>query len=99
MARVECRRGALGLGPNLAEYPLEVSQVGMRLVVNTPLTEGEEVEVVIDAQSYGGPVKRMANVTRSVLAKNGWHCVSLQFQSQLSYEDLQRVSQPPRVLG
>src|SRR4051794_15721578 len=60
--RVECRRGATGLGRNLAVCPLDVSETGARLVVCQTLHVGEEVEVLLACAGVRRHLKRLGRV-------------------------------------
>ena len=95
-ARVECRRGTLGLGPNLVRQALDVSETGIRLVLASPLTRGEEAEVVIHGSGVR-PVKRCARVVWSVAVEGGWQ-VGLAFEGVVPYHEVQDLARPPRVL-
>jgi hypothetical protein len=95
-ARVECRRGTLGLGPNLVREAMDLSETGIRLLLRSPLARGEEVEVVIHGMGVR-PVKRFARVVWSVAADGGWQ-VGLAFEGHLPYHEVQDLARPPRVL-
>jgi hypothetical protein len=94
--RAECRRGSLGLGPNLLLRPLDLSETGARLVLRDALSKGQEVELLFAA---GGarPVKRLAHVIWSLPAEGG-HVVGLRFSSCVGYPDVQALAMPPRVM-
>ena len=51
--RVVCRKGALGLGPNMALSLLNLSEWGVCLLVGEWLTRGQEVGVVLSAPGLG----------------------------------------------
>src|SRR5207248_10408801 len=43
--RVTCRRGSLGMGPNIGLSLLDVSETGARLLVKESLAPGEKIEL------------------------------------------------------
>jgi PilZ domain-containing protein len=95
-ARVECRRGTLGLGPNLVRLALDISETGIRLLLGSPLVRGEQVEVLIHSSGVR-PLKRFARVAWSAAADGGWQ-VGLTFEGPLPYQEVQNLARPPRVM-
>jgi hypothetical protein len=87
-ARAACRKGGLGLGPNLAASLLDVSQTGSRLVVTAPLEKGQQVEVTLEGIGGRRPVKLLASVVWCVPAADGNYCVGCTFEKRVSYLDL-----------
>jgi PilZ domain len=87
--RVACRKGALGLGPNLARSILDLSEGGIRLVVKSPLKLGDEVEVSLGAPGGLGDVSRKGDVVWVVPAADGTWCIGVAFQKRLDYSCLQ----------
>jgi hypothetical protein len=96
--KLECRKGSLGLGPNLVRSPLDISETGVRLLLTTELKKGQEVEVLLTGGGYMRPVKRHGTVIWSLLAANGEHVVGIRFDGYLPYVELQSMTRPPRVL-
>src|SRR5262245_44796611 len=91
--RVECRKGSMGLGPNITQAFLDLSQSGVRLVVKAPLKKREEAEVIISS-SGTKQIKRIATVVWSVPTDNDFHVVGLQFYQALSYAEVQGTTKP-----
>ena len=60
--KVVCRKGTLGLGPNLGVRLLDVSEGGVRLLVKTELVKGDGVEVVLVPPAGGKDVVRRGEV-------------------------------------
>src|SRR5262245_41410074 len=92
--RVECRRGRLGLGLNIATGFLDVSQGGVRLLAKEPFKAEEEVEVVFNAFGIAAPIKRVASVIWALSLENGQFAAGLRFLQVLPHEDLMRLSRP-----
>jgi hypothetical protein len=91
--KLECRKGALGLGANVASQCLDVSEGGARIIVKVPLTVKDEVEVIM--LGFGVPaVKRLANVRWVEPLADGQWCVGLRFQKYLAYRDVQSLARP-----
>src|SRR5258708_40355889 len=74
-----CRKGTLGLGPNIALTLLDVSETGARLRVKEPLRVGQEVEVGLLAMGYVREFKLTGRVVWTVPDAEGGHCVGIQF--------------------
>jgi hypothetical protein len=95
-ARVECRKGMMGLGPNLVRAFLDLSETGIRLVVSTPLNQGQIVEVVVGGTGVTA-VKRLANVVWTLPAVTGGSGVGLRFQEPLPFAVTQQLTRPSRA--
>ena len=91
-ARVECRKGRLGLGPNLTFKVLDISETGASLIVNTPVREGDELELRISAPSFSRPLQCLAEVVWSVTLADGSQGIGVNFAKQLSTAERQRLS-------
>ena len=96
--RVECRKGALGLGPDLVKFPLDISETGVRLVLKVALAEGQEVEVLISG-GHAKPLKRTGRVIWSVPTEGNCHVVGLRFDGYLPFGELQGMTKPAKALG
>lgn len=90
--KVTCRKGALGLGPNLALSLLDVSETGVRLVVKEDFKVRQEVEITLLGIGHQRPLQLMGEVTWCVATADGNHCVGVKFQRFLSYTDLQQLT-------
>jgi hypothetical protein len=95
---VECRKGSLGLGPNLVVYPLDISETGVRVVLKAELKRGQEVEVVIMGGGYTRPLKKRATVIWSVPSADNAHVTGIRFDGYVPFADLQGMTKPPRML-
>jgi hypothetical protein len=94
--KVECRKGNMGLGPNITVSAVNMSQSGMRLVLKMDLPKGQEVEIIIQGQ--GQPVKRLAKVKWALPRQDGAFDVGLDFDGQLSFTEYQDFTQSQRML-
>jgi hypothetical protein len=92
--KLECRKGSMGLGFNLANVLLDVSETGARLVVNHELTTSQEVEVVFSGYGLSGPIKRLANLRWLLKLDDGKFCIGVEFQKRLDFRDLQSIVAP-----
>jgi hypothetical protein len=91
LAKIECRKGALGLGSNVLAYPLDISESGIRLVLKADVLKGHEMEVVMQGGSLLRPLKRLAQVVWAVPLQDGTCCVGLLFQKSLLYREVQTL--------
>ncbi len=97
--RVECRKGSLGLGANLVQAPLDISETGVRLVLKVDVRQGQEVEVLITGGGFSKPVKKIGNVIWSLPTENNCFCVGVRFDGSLAFADLQNLTRPPRIIN
>jgi hypothetical protein len=95
-ARIECRKGTLGLGPNLTATILDISETGVRLILKTELPAGQDVEVLLHGGGYGKPCKRLAKVKWSLRLANGTFCTGIQFERAVRYAEIQRLAKSLR---
>lgn len=92
--KVEFRKGALGLGPNIAESTLDVSDSGVRLVVTQMVEVMAEVEILIEGYGANRPIKRLGSVRWQVKLENGHFCTGVEFQKSIDYRDWIRLTSP-----
>ena len=91
--RIECRKGSMGLGPNLTQSAADLSQTGVCLTVRTVMKKGDDAEVLITGAG-GATIKRCAEVAWVVVQEDGLHLVGLRFRPELSYPEMQQVTRP-----
>jgi hypothetical protein len=96
--KVECRKGAHGLGPNAAVSLLDLSELGACLVLKAKWDKGQEVEVLILGGYGTEAIKRLANVVWSQPTENNCYVTGVHFQRALRYGDLQRLTIPANQL-
>jgi hypothetical protein len=89
--QVACRKGALGLGPNLAVAVLDLSEEGARLLLKAELPPRQEVELDLTAPGVSRPWVTMADVVRCVPVGDGTFEVGLRLRRRLSYADLSHL--------
>jgi hypothetical protein len=87
-----CRRGQLGLGPNIAVGLLDVSESGIRLMVKTPLDADSDVEIGLQPIGAHKPTTVVAKVMWCIPLADGNHCVGARFEKLLPYAFLQEVA-------
>lgn len=97
--RVECRKGSMGLGPNLVHSPLDISETGVRLILKVDLRRGQEVEVLLTGGGFTRPVKKLGTVIWSLPTENNCFCVGVRFDGSLGFADLQTFTRPPRIMS
>jgi hypothetical protein len=92
--RIECRKGSLGLGKDIGDRVLDVSEDGIRVILKEDLPLKQEVEIVIYPQGSRQAIKRLANVVWVVAAGDKCFCVGLKFQKRVAYADVGRIGRP-----
>jgi hypothetical protein len=93
-ARIECRKGTLGLGPNITQSTVNLSETGVKLIVKTILEKGKEAEILLHGPGLTRPLRRVARVIWSRPLDDGTCCAALRFDSPIPYADLQRITKP-----
>src|SRR5438270_13804568 len=83
--KLRCRRGALGMGADLALGFLDISEGGVQLVLKEPLPIGAEVEVQFEGQGLRSPIKRVADIRWMLPIEGGGWCAGVRFQKPLSF--------------
>jgi hypothetical protein len=96
LARLECRKGAFGFGPNLLVRTLDISETGVRVVVKAALETGNPVEIVVSGTGMSRPQKRVAKVVWVLRLDDGNCCAGLHFDRPLAFRDVLRVAKPLR---
>jgi c-di-GMP-binding flagellar brake protein YcgR len=92
--RVECRKGAHGLGANIVAAVLDISDTGVRLIATQATDPNGEVEIVISGYGMKELIKRIGNVRWQVKLENGHFCTGVEFQKQIAYRDWQNLAAP-----
>jgi hypothetical protein len=92
--KLECRKGTYGFGSNITQTVLDLSDTGVRLVVNQELTLLGEMEVLITSYGMRESIKRIAIVRWQVKLENGSFCVGIEFEKRLQYRDWQLLAAP-----
>ena len=91
--RISCRKGSMGLGPDLSQGLLDLSEGGVRLLLSSALAPGQEVEVSLSGPGVLRDVKRLGRVAWCVPAASGGHCVGIRFDKRLEHAALRDLSQ------
>jgi hypothetical protein len=92
--KLQCRKGALGMGANLASSVLDLADSGVRLVLTQQLAIGGEVEVVIEGYGIRSAVKRLGFVRWQLKLEEGGFCTGVEFQKRIEYRDWQNLASP-----
>jgi hypothetical protein len=92
--RVECRRGASGLGKNIVGQFLDLSEGGARLVLTEAVPARDEVEVLIFGSSQRRPIRRLANICWLLALEDGNFCAGVEFQKRLLFNEVSQNARP-----
>jgi len=90
--RTECRKGSVGLGKNVAVAALDLSEVGVRLIVRVELARNAAVEVQLTGPGILRPLRRGGKVVWSEPLKEGGYAIGVVFEKPLTYADLHRLA-------
>ena len=90
--RLECRRGSMGLGANLASGCLDISVSGVQLMTRDALKCGEEVEVVLESYGLRSAIKRIGEVRWTVTVEGGGCRAGVRFHKLLTFRDMQSLA-------
>jgi hypothetical protein len=97
-ARVECRKGSLGLGRNLIRRVIDLSETGICVDLNITAEAGQECECLFIGLRAGKTVKRIAKVVWTQPVENGVTRAGLHFASPLAYAQADQLVKPPQVI-
>jgi hypothetical protein len=92
--RMQCRRGALGLGPNIAQSMSNISETGVLVVAKEALAVGDEVEVLLEGFGMRTPIRRTGRVCWATTLDDGCYRAGVHFDKLLSFRDLQALAAP-----
>jgi hypothetical protein len=98
-ARVECRKGSFGFGPNLIHRVIDLSETGICVELNTAAVAGQEYECLFIGLRAGKTVKRVANVVWTQPAENDVTRAGLHFAVPMPYAQVDQLVKPPQVLS
>jgi hypothetical protein len=90
--RIECRRGLLGLGPNLALEVADVSQTGACVLTERRLANFDEVEVMLSSTTWTKPIKVQGLVVRVYPVDEQRQSVGIRFFKPLSYQHFNNLT-------
>jgi hypothetical protein len=90
-SKVTCRKGTLGLGPDIAVGLVDLSVDGAGLIVRQALRTSEEVELVLEGPGNARPIKRTATVQLCESVPNG-HLIVVEFQKRLERPEVMTLT-------
>src|ERR1700683_2741064 len=90
--RIECRKGTTGLTLNLATGVLDISETGIRLILNEQLDLHQETEILLSAAGVMKTIRRIASVVWTAELADGQRCAGLAFDKPLPFADVQRFT-------
>jgi c-di-GMP-binding flagellar brake protein YcgR len=91
---VEIRKGAMGLGANIAAQFLDISEGGVRVIVKSDLPKQAEVEVSLTGHGIRKPIKRLATVCWSMKLESGEFAMGLNFDKRIAYQEMTNFARP-----
>lgn len=86
--KVHCYRGIMEIGPDLAVRLLDVSENGVRLLLNAALDRDKDVVLLLEGPLQKRPFRFTGRVVWSVPAEDGSFCTGVRLDKYLRYEDL-----------
>jgi hypothetical protein len=92
--RVVCRKGTLGLSPNLALSLIDLSEWGVSLLIKGTLRQGDEVEVALSAPGCGRDIVRFGDVVWTLAGPDGTCRVGVRLQKRIEFSQLQDLGRP-----
>jgi hypothetical protein len=81
-----CRKGALGLGKDIAVGLLDITEEGARLLVKEELQAGAEVEITFNGVGVNKRVVALATVVWC-MAETGHFAIGVKFRDRMPYVD------------
>ena len=92
--RLQCRRGSLGLGANLAFAFADISESGVQLFARDALKLHEEVEVILEGYGMHTAIRRIGEVRWTAPIPEGGFRVGVRFAKFISFREVQNLSAP-----
>ncbi|MBI3407214.1 MAG: PilZ domain-containing protein [Planctomycetes bacterium] len=89
---VHCRKGTLGLGPNLALAALNISLSGVQLRLKERLEPGQEIEVDLQTAEMNCRITVAADVIWCAAQGNDSFVVGAEFRKSLTYAELKELT-------
>ncbi len=90
--KLECRKGSMGLGVNLAKELWDISQTGACFTVGPGLAKNDEVELLISSTTVFRPIKALGVVVWAVPLGPDRFSIGVQFQKHLAYSDMNNLT-------
>lgn len=91
--KFECRKGAMGLGPNLAVDIGNLSETGISIYLKIPLDKKQEVEILMQGHGVAN-LKRLGNVVWCREVEKDKYFVGIHFQKVVAYAEIMKISKP-----
>jgi len=91
-SKISCITGKFGLGTNVAVALLDVSETGIRLIVQSAVAVGQEVQISLEPIGARRPTGLAAIVVWCIPLADGTHCVGARFDKPLNWMLLQGLS-------
>lgn len=91
---IEVRKGAMGLGANIAAQFLDISEGGVRVVLKSDLPKQTEVEITLTGHGIRKPIKRIAVVCWSVKLDSGQFAMGFNFDKRIPFQDVTNFARP-----
>ena len=85
---IEYRKGAMGLGPNLAVGLLDVSEDGLGVRIKVAVEPGDEAEVVLTSPGTRKAYKLLCEVRWCRDAGDGTFLAGMRLRRRLAYAEL-----------
>lgn len=89
---VECRKGAMGLGPNMGLSLWDVSQTGACVVTKPGVKVKDEVELVISTTGLPRPIKMLGDVVWVDELDKERQSVGIRFHKPLGFAELSKLT-------
>jgi hypothetical protein len=74
----------LNVAPNLTILALDLSKMGVRLIIRDPLKEGLRVEILLHATGPAKPARRLGHVVWCLATAHGNNVVGIAFEKPLA---------------
>jgi hypothetical protein len=82
----------MDLGPNLAIALVDISEVGARLMVKTPLEKGQTVVITLEGREHVRPIKLLASVNRSEQDADGVWQLAVLWEKRLTFAEIAKIT-------
>jgi len=94
---VECRKGSMGLGPNICIEFRNLSETGIQVVSKVEMKRKDEVEVLLTGFGMRGTIKRTCEVRWVQPVEPDRFLLGLQFDKAIPFREVHSLTAPDQV--
>jgi len=91
-AKVNCYKGTMDIGSNLAVGLADISESGVMLVLKVDLDKNQDVTLLLEGREHRRPIKAAGKIVWCVAMEGGLFRAGIQLDSYLLYQDIMKIA-------